>query len=336
MHATDFLKEPDKHAHVGVAVLFGSETHLRSRARKSLARVLCGDAGEDSDLGLSVFNGKDADYKSVSDELLTVSMFGDHRVVVIEDADDFVSGNRPQLEKYVEKPARKATLILDVKSWPKNTRLAKKLVSTKGLTIECTELTGASLLRWITELAETEYEKKISKDAAAAMVQLAGSSLGLLGQEVEKLANYVGDRDRITPEDVRTLVGGWKAETTWVMLNAARDGRINEALECLDQLLGAGEAPQRILGGLNHTFRRIAQATESSRGGKPLSAAVKEAGVFYKETRAVELYLRTIGRPRAELILHRLAKADRNMKGGSRMPPRFQLEQLLISLAGVK
>ena len=206
----------------------------------------------------------------------------------------------------------------------------------KELTIECTGLTGAVLLRWITELAESEYEKKISKDAAAAMVQLAGSSLGLLGQEVEKLANYVGDRDRITPEDVRTLVGGWKAETTWVMLNAARDGKVNEALECLDQLLGAGEAPQRILGGLNHTFRKIAQATESSRGGKPLSAAVKDAGVFYKETRAVELYMRRIGRPRAELILHRLAKADRNMKGGSRMPPRFQLEQLLISLAGVK
>lgn len=335
MHATDFLKEPETHAHVGVAVLCGPETHLRSQARKALTAMLCGDAGDDSDLGLTVFNGKDADYKSVSDELLTVSMFGDQRVVVIEDADDFVSKNRAQLERYVEKPARKATLILDVKSWPKNTKLAKKVVTSKGLTIECTELSGAALQRWVTELA-SEYEKKISRDAVAVLVQLAGSSLGLLRQEVEKLANYVGDLDRITPEDVRTLVGGWKADTTWTMLNAARDGQIDDALECLDKLLAAGEAPQRILGGINHTFRKIAHATESSRAGKPLSAAIKDAGVFFRETSAVERYLRKIGRPQAELILHRLAKADRNMKGGSRMPDRFQLEQLLIALSGVK
>ena len=336
MHATDFLKDPGTHAHVGVAVLFGPETHLRSQSRKALARVLCGGESEDADLGLTVFAGKEADYKSVADELLTVSMFGDHRVVLVEDADDFVSKNRPQLEKYVEKPMKKATLILDVKSWPKNTKLAKKVVASRGLTVECSELSGAALHRWICELAETEYEKKLSKDAASTMVELAGSSLGLLRQEVEKLANYVGDNERITPDDVRTLVGGWKAETTWVMLNAARDGHIDRALECLDQLFAAGEAPQRILGGLNHTFRKISLATELSRGGKPLGAAIKEAGVFFRETSAVEKYLRRIGRPKAEMILHRLASADRNMKGGSRVPERIQLEQLLVTLSGAK
>ncbi len=335
MHATDFLKEPNQHAHVGVVVLSGPETHLRSQARKALVEVVCGSGGDDTDLGLTSFAGKEADYKSVSDELRTVSMFGDHRVVVIEDADDFVSKNRPQLEKYVEKPARKATLVLDVKSWPKTTRLAKKVVSTKNLTIECTELSGAKLFRWISETAETEFEKKISKDAASTMVQLAGSSLGLLRQEIEKLSNYAGENDRITPEDVRTLVGGWKAETTWDMLNAARDGQLGFALDCLDKLLTAGEAPQRILGGINHTFRRIAIATETSRGGKPLSAAIKDAGVFFRETGAVERYMRRIGRAKAEMILHKLAKADRNMKGGSRVPDRIQIEQLLVSLSGV-
>ncbi len=208
------------------------------------------------------------------------------------------------------------------------------MVSTKGLTIECAELSGASLHRWLIDLAESQFEKKLSKDAATTMVQLAGASLGLLGQEVEKLANYVGDRERIAPEDVRTLVGGWKAETTWVMLNAARDGQLGKALECLDKLLESGEAPQRILGGINHTFRKISLATETSRGGKPLSAAIKDAGVFYRETGAAEKYLRRIGRPKAELILHRLANADRDMKGRSRVPDRIQIEQLLVALAG--
>lgn len=332
MHATDFLKAADDLSQTGVAVLVGAESHLRSAARRKLVTVLCGTA-DDDDLGLTTFAGKDADFKTVSDELLTVSMFGDHRVVVVEDADDFVSKHRPQLEKYVDRPAKRATLVLDVKSWPKNTKLAKRLVATRGLLVECTELSGAALSRWITETADSEFAKKISRDAATTMVELAGSSLGLLRQEIEKLANYVGERDRITPEDVRTLVGGWKAETTWVMLNAARDGQIGEALECLHKLLAAGEAPQRILGGLNHTFRRIALATELSRQ-KPLSAALKEAGVYFRDTGAVERYMRRIGRPSAEKILHKLARADRDMKGGSRIPDRVQLEKLLVSLSG--
>ncbi len=335
MHATEFLQNPKQHLPVQVAVLFGAETHLRSQARRVLSEILCRDE-EDADLALTRFTGKDADYTTVADELLTVSMFGDHRVVLVEDADEFVSRHRVQLERYVDKPARRSTLILDVKSWPKNTKLAKKIVARQGLTLECSELSGAALHRWITTTAQKTCQKTITRDAAATLVELAGSGLGLLQQEIEKLANFAGDRDQITVEDVRTLVGGWKAETTWVMLGAARDGRIGEALECLDKLLAAGEAPQRILGGINHTFRRVAQAAEISRGGVPLSAALKSAGVFFREISAVERYMRRIGRPRAELLLHQLALADRNMKGRSRMPERMQLEQLLIQLSGTQ
>jgi DNA polymerase-3 subunit delta len=260
-------------------------------------------------------------------------MFSPSKIVLIENADDFVSANRPHLEAFAEKPIGKSKLVLEVNKWPKNTKLFKK-VDKQGLAVECSELTGAKLTGWLTKQAKEEYEKTLTRDAAQLITELAGSSLGLLNQELQKLASYVGERDKISVDDVRTLVGGWKAETTWTMINAVRDGDIDVALNCLQKLLHAGEAPQRILGGMNYVFKKIARATELSRKGKSLPGALKEAGVYYKEVAAVEQYLRRIKRPRAERILNRLALADYQLKGGSRLPNELLMEQLLLWLSG--
>lgn len=332
MHATEFNNKAGEAEAASVVVLHGSETHLRTSVLAALCQKLLGSSIEDA-IGLTRFQGKDVDFRTVRDEIQTVSMFSPSKIVLVEDADEFVSAHRPQLEAFAEKSPGKSKLVLDVKKWPKNTKLAKK-VDKAGLAIECSELSGAKLTAWLTKRAQDEYEKQLSRDAALLMTELAGTGLGLLDQELQKLASYVGDKERIGVDDVRTLVGGWKAETTWTMINAVRDGQVDIALTCLEKLLHAGEAPQRILGGMNFVFKKIAHATELSRAGLSLPAALKKAGVYYKEVDATEQYLRRIQRPRAERILNRLALADFHLKGGSRLPNELQMELLLLWLAG--
>ncbi len=332
MHATEFAKQADQAQAATMVVLFGAESHLKTSVLASLCQELLGCPIEDA-IGLTRFTGKDVDFRTVRDEVQMVSMFSPLKIVIVEQADEFVSANRSQLEAFAEKPVGKSKLVLEVKKWPGNTKLAKK-VAKKGLPIECAELTGGRLTGWLTRQAKEEYEKHLTRDAAQLMTELAGSGLGLLDQELQKLAAYVGDRDKIGAEEVRTLVGGWKAETTWTMINAIRDGQVDLALNCLQKLLHAGEAPQKILGGMNYVFKKVAQATELSRRGKPLPAALKEAGVYYKEIDAMQQYLRRIRRPRAERILNRLAQADFHLKGGSRLPNHLQMEQLVLWLAG--
>ena len=333
MHASEFLKKPSEFD-VPVFVLYGPERHLMHAAQLALVKSLLGE-GDDDDLGETRFNGKDTELQAVTDELRTISMWGDRRVVIVENADDFVSNNRAALERYVASPAKKSVLILSVGKWPKNTKLAKAVAKKGvGVAVECSTLKGAALSRWLVASARDEFGKQLSSDAAALMANLAGSQLGLLNQELAKLASYVGENERITPDDVRKLVGGWKAETTWTMINAVRDAKMDIAFECLEKLLIAGEAPQRILGGINFVFRKVAHATEYSREGVALSAALRKAGVFPADVSASTSYLRRIGRPKAEKLLQNLMKADNNMKGGSRVPFRIQLEQLLVTLSG--
>ena len=329
MHATEFLKAPEKHEIGPIAVLYGEERYLKVEGLHALAQRVLGGAGDDGDeLGLTRF-GKDADFKTVSDELLTVSMWGDRRIVAVEDADEFVTQNRSALEKYLGKPARRSVLVLSVKTWPKTTRLYKA-VEKAGLNLECSELKGAALNGWLAEQARTKHGKRLARDAAALMIELAGTSLSLLQQELAKLAAYAGERPEIDTDDVRTLVGGWKAETTWAMLDSLQDGQVPAALKHLDQLLTAGEAPQMILGGLVYRFRQLAEATERARQGTPLRTALKDAGVWGNKLESSAQYLRRIGRPRAERLYDCLVTADAEMKGGSRMSERVQLERLLV------
>lgn len=332
MHAAEFMKKPTTEG-IRVFVLYGVERHLLGKVQQFLLKQFLGD-GEDDDLGETRFSGKDAELKAVIDELSTVSMWGDQRVVIVENADDFVSKNRAALERYVESPAKKSIFVLNVSKWPKNTKLAKKVAKT-GLAIECSEMKGARLNRWLVATARDEYGKQLSADAATLMIDLAGNQLGLLSQELAKLTSYVGENERISPDDVRKLVGGWKAETTWTMINAVRDAKMDTAFTCLEKLLVAGEAPQRILGGINFVFRKVAHATEYSRGGASLKVSLRKAGIFPNDVDATSRYLRRIGRPKAERILTHLITADKNMKGGSRVPDRLQLERLLVTLSGM-
>jgi len=332
MHATEFLRQSSPTI-APFVVLCGGERHLKEAAVHIVRREVLGE-GEEQNVALSEHGGKTAEWKTIHDELSMISMFGDRRLIVIDDADEFVTKNRPSLESYAAAPSARSVLVLSVKTWKTNTKLAKALASS-GLVLECTPLAGGQLVRWLTSTAEEQFGKQLTRDAAALMVELVGDSLGLLERELAKLSAYVGNEPRISVDSVRTIVGGWRAETTWKMTDAIRNGDAATALAALGKLLADGEAPLRLLGGLNFVYRKYANATELARRGKPLRNALKESGVFPRDLDAAERYLRRIGRPRAEELFALLLRADGQLKGASRLPDRLQLEELVLRLTGV-
>lgn len=339
MLATAFLNSKSPPDPGSVLVMYGPERFFRAEILKRIP----GASGEDAELTLTRFNGRDADFRTVAGELKTVSMFADRRLVLIDDAEDFVSASRAQLEKLVSATGRGSLLILDVDSWPKTTKLYK-LVDQLGLAVECSKLDGQALCKWIQKIALDEGGKQLDRETAALIVELAGEGLAQLQQEVAKLTALVGDATEITRDDVVRVVGGWRLETTWEMLDAVRDNQLCDALQSLDKLLAAGDAPQKILGGLVFTFRRFAEATERMRPrSMTLPEALKASGVFTRRedadkgkdnVRSGEAYLKRLGFDKASRILPLLIEADSDMKGGSRVDPRLLLERLFVRLAG--
>jgi DNA polymerase-3 subunit delta len=327
MHAVEFLKQTTADL-PAVIVLSGGEKHFKHAALTLIKESVIGD----DDTSLTRFAGRDATLQSVSDELYTVSMWGDRRLVVVDDADEFVTKHRAVLEKLVEKPPKKSVLVIDVTTFAKSTRLYKQ-VQAKGLEVDCTELKGPQLFKWLQETAKDEYQQNLTRDAAALMVELVGESTGMLDSELKKLATYVGDKGKIDVNVVKDLVGGWRTETTWAMTDAVRDDDMEFALMALDQLLTAGEPPIKLLGGISYVFKKFSHATDLSRTTQ-LDQALRAAGTFPAAVAPGQTYLRRLGREKAEQILQRLLATDAGLKGGSPIPERLQLEKLLVELAG--
>jgi DNA polymerase-3 subunit delta len=330
MHAAAFLKAPP--AKVGaIAVLYGEQHSLKRAILERLSELVLGN--DPDHLGLTRFAGDQVDLKTVCDELRTISMWGVSRLVAVDEADRFVSENREGLERYLQKPAKNSVLVLDVKTWPKTTRLAKA-VPKVGLDLECSPLSGNDLIRWMADTAKNEHGKSLSRESAALIRDLAGDDLGLLEQELAKLSAFVGERKTIEPADVQALVGGWATETTWSIAAAVRRGDAGEALDLLNQLLDAGESAHKILGGLSFVFRRLAQAALRAGHGSALDRALGEAGVFPRDLGESAAYLRRLGRAQAERLSSRLLDADGALKGAVIVPERQVLETLVVELTG--
>ena len=85
---------------------------------------------------------------------------GGRRLAVVEDADDFVTRYRAQLEDYVARPSRSGVLVLDVDSLPSNTRLFKSIAA-QGLLVDCGAPAPAKLCKWLADWAKHHHHVQL-------------------------------------------------------------------------------------------------------------------------------------------------------------------------------
>src|SRR5579862_1854002 len=95
-----------------VYALVGSDTLLHQEALSAILHELPKDT-QRTDI-----DGETADLASVLDELRSFALFGSGKLIVVRDADDFVSRFRDQMEEYVKSPSDSTTLILRFSSLP--------------------------------------------------------------------------------------------------------------------------------------------------------------------------------------------------------------------------
>jgi len=336
LHALDYLAQPEKHPPLPVCAVYGDEAFLRRQAILKLREAVLG--GEEGDFSFTAVEGRKAEWRDVHEDLSTVAMFGGgRRLVLVEEADDFVSRYRGELEDYTAKPSRAGVLALDLTTFPATTRLYKSVVA-EGLAIDCSTPAPAKLCKWLVEWAKNFHRTDLPQAAAETLVEIIGPELGLLDQEIAKLAQIAGS-EHITSEMVTKYVGGWRAKTTWEMLDAALDGKVRDAMQQLDRLLSSGEQPVGILGQISASLRRFAAATRlillAETGGRriALPQALERAGIKSFVLQKAERQLRRIGRGRGSKIYEWLLEADLDLKGDSAMPPRLILERLIVRLA---
>jgi DNA polymerase-3 subunit delta len=324
------LEKPDSLGLSPVYVVFGDEEFLRSAMVAAIRRVTLGSDGDD--FAVCRFDGRVAGLADVLDELTMLPFLGSHRLVIVQNADEFVSTHRASLERYVQKPSRAGVLVLVVQSWPSNTRLAKMVVQV-GVAIDCKSPDDRQLAPWCRRWAKQRYGKQLSADAAELLVELVGGGLGQLNGELDKLSAFAGSRPDISAEDVDRLVAAGRIETVWKIMDAAAAGDGSDALRMLDSLATAGEQPLLIFGAFSSTLRKLAKAYRLMSAGESARSALAKAGVPPYFIDKAESQLRHLGRDRLRRIYDWLSETDSGMKGDSSLAPQHLLERLVVRVA---
>ena len=108
----------------------------------------------------------------------------------------------------------------------------------------------------------TPVNKKMDNSAYAALLDMTGFDLRTFCGNLEKLVDYIGQRDAITVKDVTSVLKRTKQDPIYDLTNAVADRQVSKALFFLNSLLAAGFHPLQILAAIVNQIRRLILAKD--------------------------------------------------------------------------
>ena len=261
VQADAFLTDPPERILAAPAILVaGDETYLLDKCLSALLeRVLTVPGADQFDLEKrDAAELSPADFESLVSALPFVN---DRRVILIRNVSELPAETRDRVKDFLESEPTGVCLIGTGGStmrgnlyqiWEKHgarivCELPKKSPKSKAVDFD--------FARWLTGRAKQDFGKVLDKDAAAALAELAGE-LQPLYAELEKVAMYVGDAERIGLADVEMVCSGGSIGTVWEWCDAVGARDTARALELLKELLDGGESAYRLVPLLaTHFFR---------------------------------------------------------------------------------
>jgi len=281
--------------------------------------------------GLFIGDANEVSVADVLDELRTVPFLTAKRVVVVKNADDFLSQNRHILEDYFDNPCPTGVLILTVSSWPSNTKLAKKLPSV-GKLIEVKELKPWQLPAKLSEYASDAHDKKIDKDAAELLVELTGDDLTRLYSEIDKLALFAEDEKVITAKHIESLIGHNRIYDVFEVIDAITIGKTAKAVARLRNMFAQDkDAEYTVVGAFAYHFRKMYNAKALLEKGISPYQVGKRLRVWPSKEESFFAQVGKITLAQLSRILQQLAAIDYAIKTGQ-TKAEVAIEQLVLNL----
>jgi len=155
------------------------------------------------------------------EELNTLSLFSGKKVLYLNGIDKLKKGDLALLVEYVEKPSSGAYLILGSASSKGLTELyskgKKELIACDLSDEKPWELKNRLKKRLIDQAAHSK--KRFSPEAVDHLLELVGSFLPNLEQEVDKLITYAALRSDISISDVQLLCSAQKTPHLWELVD---------------------------------------------------------------------------------------------------------------------
>ena len=305
-------------ATVRVLILHGPEQMLQRERLAELRDAMAEAHGEVETLH---FDGESATLADVLDEVRSFGLMQQHKIVIVDKAESFVSTHRAALERYAEGPVDHATLVLKSDTWRAG-NLDKK-VAKVGAKIECKPLSTAAATAWLVKHAAEAHHRKLERQAAGMLVGHIGCSLMRLDSELGKLVLLVEADQPITLELIEQVVGRGSDDAAYVVQDAvlnslvARQHRAGVAITGVHEVIDiAGQPAVLVAYFIADVVRKLYEAWHMKAQGISEGQIAKDLKLWGERQQTFMKVLRSLDEPTLAMLLDRIIALDRRAKSG--------------------
>ncbi len=253
-------------------LVYGPDTGLVHETGKKLADKLASATDEPGDILRLDETDLDSDPDRLPVELRTVSMFGGAKIIRLRFGPKI---NPDVLADFLNGEPIEGRLIVEAGDLKKTAKLRKLFEASKcAAALPCYSDTSRGLESLVDDVLN-EAGLQISPDAKGILVSLLGADRGLSRNEIEKLALYAADQERISADDVRAVVGDASEMALDRIVRAAFTGNAGAAVHEYDRAVGAGQAAQSVLLALQRHVMRLYRFRTASDAGRSTDQAMR-------------------------------------------------------------
>lgn len=307
-------------------LFYGEEKYRIKKTVRSLTDKILGP--DKNSFNYQVFYGRETTGATIAQAALTFPFLSRKKLLIIKETE--VIADLENLLRVVDNPPTHCYMIFlaDKVDFRKKFYAAFRKMGTDVIFWRPFENELPRLIRQSTN----EQGYKITPEAVDLLIDLCGTDLMQLENELEKITLYVGEKKTIHGEDVEEVGGGGECiHNIFELTHSIGNGNLARAIGIINQLLLTGEPPLKILAMIVRQFRNIWQGKQMlSQGDSP--EKIRQKLRVYKPTlRSFLNQTRRFNDRSLEKVFKILLDYDFRFKS-SCVPSRLLMELLIIDL----
>ncbi len=308
---------------VPLTLVVGEEELLVGRAVSAVVRAA---RAADPDVDLREVTGADLQRGDL-DDMLSPSLFGERRVLVVRTAQDLAKEVAAELTAYAKAPLDEVHVVVVHAGGAKGKSLLTALAGSKPHRVDVPKITKFGERREFLRRELRSGGRAVDEDAVALLLEAVGSDLRELASAAGQL---LADTDGpITAEAVTRYHRGRAESSGFSVADRAVDGDLGGALELARWGQSTGLAPVLVTSALASTLRSMALV--ASAGRMPAHRIAGELGMPPWKVEKTQRQARG-WRPEAlSSALCAVAAADGDVKGAA-ADQGYAVERVLLAV----
>ena len=240
------------------------------------------------DLNLSILYGTENSQSELLSSVSSLPLLAQTQVIIVRDFDKMKITDAEILEKHLKNIPNATYLVLSAEE--KGKLKAYKAIEQIAHNVECKPIPEYKVGEWMQNFCK-QNAIPIDTNALNFLINLVGSNLLTLHNEIRKVIDFKNDQSMITMEDIEETTGISKETSVFGLQKALGNRQLEISLKIIQQLLDSGQNINLIIAILFSYFRRILIALSLKQQGEnnqQISGLLHLSDFQFREISAVQ------------------------------------------------